>query len=959
MKNIIINLIIISLLYQNVFSQNIKNNVITLPKIPIDAINENLRFNSDIFEIKPNESFYSYKYNKERSYKGLARYQKNLIILGATVLGYYLGSLIPYKPEEKDYNGRYGFEPIAYERFVSLFDKTDKKIVLQFTGSYILGGPIAAGFGFSDNLKEYRCYEVSRKSGLTEYIYFNDNDLNQRSFNSEAATYSALGLIIYGLGPLIGWIAYWSKPEELTESYPDNFDEQILSIDFNDQFLVDYLNVRKKIISFNQPINLEEIESWKQKSRLVLGKSKGEFETTLQYEDRLRREEQTSIEINNEYNQKIKLATENWEIEQFKSRREIEDLVNKLHFIQTYAYDISDYNADKQKFTFISNNSKDYFRKDIIIPSNEARAFKLNTSNLVIQKVLKPTLDGKWVSVSSDYVLIDTKKNEIIPWEGEVPLIAERINANPPKLSARIKINEQNGNGFLDAGETAELKVTLLNNGGMAGKTRISLSQTDGPVTYYDVTNSMNEIKQNDSINTKFKITIPQNIIDGKATYKLTFMEAQGYEPSPLSFVVETRAEKPPLLALVDFGVIDQNNDGKVSKGENAEVTARIQNRGQGMAKGVIVKVIDNPDKNIFLAPYSQKEFNIGEIPAGESRDVNFTFLTNNRASELVELNLKIDEERLSYSTKDVIKVEIEKQQKQIEPLLFTGVEKKVDINDIKTLSIDIEQNIPVTKQKNPNAVAVIIGIKEYANSDIPTVEYAKRDAIFMREYLIKVLGYDSKNILPQNPDELMTVGNMKNLIRNKLPRFVKPDESSDIFIYYVGHGAPSTESQQPFFVPYDCDPNFVSNENAYKMEEFYQDIAKIKSKKKIVVIDACFSGQSGDGKSLVKNASPVLLKVDNTLFKDKNAVVFQSSKMNQVSNWYPEKKHGMFTYFFLKGLKGEADGNKDGKITLQELGNYINDENNNLPYVSGREFQRLQEAVVIGAKDEIISNIK
>ena len=58
----------------------------------------------------------------------------------------------------------------------------------------------------------------------------------------------------------------------------------------------------------------------KQKSRLVLGKSKGEFETTLQYEDRLRREEQTSIEINNEYNQKIKLATENWEIEQFKSQ---------------------------------------------------------------------------------------------------------------------------------------------------------------------------------------------------------------------------------------------------------------------------------------------------------------------------------------------------------------------------------------------------------------------------------------------------------------------------------------------------------------------------------------------------------------------------------------------------------------------------------------------------------------
>ena len=140
-------------------------------------------------------------------------------------------------------------------------------------------------------------------------------------------------------------------------------------------------------------------------------------------------------------------------------------------------------------------------------------------------------------------------------------------------------------------------------------------------------------------------------------------------------------------------------------------------------------------------------------------------------------------------------------------------------------------------------------------------------------------------------------------------------------------------------------------------MSEFYNDIQKVKSKSKTVVIDACFSGQSGDGGTLVKNASPVLLKVDNTLFKDKNAVVFQSSEANQVSNWYPEKKHGMFTYYFLKGLKGEADINKDGSITVGELEGYINDENNNLPYTSKREFQRPQKAVVQGDKNLLLIN--
>ncbi len=283
--------------------------------------------------------------------------------------------------------------------------------------------------------------------------------------------------------------------------------------------------------------------------------------------------------------------------------------------------------------------------------------------------------------------------------------------------------------------------------------------------------------------------------------------------------------------------------------------------------------------------------------------------------------------------------------------LYFDNIEDKPSNADSDFKS-DIELDVPQRTSKNPKSIAIIIAIRDYASKDIPTVEYAKRDAAVMREYLVKVLGYDPKNILPQNPDELMTVGNMKSLLRQKLPSFVKPDGSSDIFVYYTGHGAPSTTSQQPFFVPYDCDPNFVSEDNAYRMTDFYADIAKVTAKKKTVVIDACFSGQAGDGKAIIKNASPVLFRVENPLLADKDVLIFQSSESSQVSNWYPEKKHGMFTYFFLKGLKGEADKNSDGSITAGELEEYINDENNNMPYVSRREYQRPQRAVVSGDKN-------
>jgi hypothetical protein len=56
-----------------------------------------------------------------------------------------------------------------------------------------------------------------------------------------------------------------------------------------------------------------------------------------------------------------------------------------------------------------------------------------------------------------------------------------------------------------------------------------------------------------------------------------------------------------------------------------------------------------------------------------------------------------------------------------------------------------------------------------------------------------------------------------------------------------------------------------------------------------------------------------------------------------------------MFTYFFLRGLKGDADMDRDGKITVGELKRFINDENEGLPYYSNRLFQRKQRAVIIG----------
>ena len=73
----------------------------------------------------------------------------------------------------------------------------------------------------------------------------------------------------------------------------------------------------------------------------------------------------------------------------------------------------------------------------------------------------------------------------------------------------------------------------------------------------------------------------------------------------------------------------------------------------------------------------------------------------------------------------------------------------------------------------------------------------------------------------------------------------------------------------------------------------------------------------------LLADARPVYIEVEGPTARG-NVSVFAAATGKQISSAWPEKKHGLFTYFMLKGLRGEADRNADREITLDELSQYI-----------------------------------
>jgi len=255
---------------------------------------------------------------------------------------------------------------------------------------------------------------------------------------------------------------------------------------------------------------------------------------------------------------------------------------------------------------------------------------------------------------------------------------------------------------------------------------------------------------------------------------------------------------------------------------------------------------------------------------------------------------------------------------------------KKLKSEDIVEVVKTPEElkNFKKANSVNRHAVAVIIGNMNYNNKDIPPVNYAVSDATRVKECLIRTFGYREGNIIfKANATKGVlenTFGSALNY-KGKLYDYVTPGKS-DVLVYYSGHGAPSLESKKGYILPVDGNPNNVSI-SGYSHELLYGNLAKLKAKSITVVTDACFSGAT-----LFKKASPVGIIVKNPLVALKNTSIINSSAGTELSSWYSEKGHGLFTYYFLLGLTGKADINRDKNITLKEISSYINDH---VPYMA------------------------
>ncbi len=236
---------------------------------------------------------------------------------------------------------------------------------------------------------------------------------------------------------------------------------------------------------------------------------------------------------------------------------------------------------------------------------------------------------------------------------------------------------------------------------------------------------------------------------------------------------------------------------------------------------------------------------------------------------------------------------------------------------------------------RNDNAFALIVGVSEYKRINAPAI-YADKDAQYFHDYASLKLGVPDSNITTM-VNEKAELGDVVLAVKDWMRRSSKPGKS-DVYVFFAGHGLASQDGEQMYLLPFDGRPRLL-DKTAILREELFDDIASAKPRSVTVFLDTCYSGTTR-GTDMLIASRPIAIKALKQSVPD-NFTVMTAAAGDQTAKPLEEAKHGMFSYFLMKGMEGEADANQDNKITAGELHAYV--ERNVDQQSSGSQTPELQ----------------
>ncbi len=362
----------------------------------------------------------------------------------------------------------------------------------------------------------------------------------------------------------------------------------------------------------------------------------------------------------------------------------------------------------------------------------------------------------------------------------------------------------------------------------------------------------------------------------------------------------------------------DEDRNQVLHAGERYTVDVEVTNEGTAPAEGVEILVSGTP----ALVEHLGSSIPVGNLQPGEVKRLSFSGEVGS-VEDVTQAELVLLMRAASAST------EIPAAKK------FLVAVRPDPGDEVEVLSVDVDQvPKPANGLKQPKAAAVVMGVGAYRDEKAPAVKYAGRDAQVMADYLRRVSGIPTARV------KVLTDGHalkddLAEVIEEWLPKHVEP--GGVVYVYFAGRALVDGSTGEVSLVPFDGVPSTATRLfPARRLEEI---LMRLPVQRAIVMMEVSLdplpvSGATGSAAPAWESEegnNKILWMVGNRKLQDAHA--------------FDQGRHGLFTYYLLKGLAGAADADKDGTILAGELCTYAKGQ---VVTIAKQQFGNEQEPMCI-----------
>ncbi len=222
----------------------------------------------------------------------------------------------------------------------------------------------------------------------------------------------------------------------------------------------------------------------------------------------------------------------------------------------------------------------------------------------------------------------------------------------------------------------------------------------------------------------------------------------------------------------------------------------------------------------------------------------------------------------------------------------------------------------PVPGYKRHDAIGLVIGIGVFRNPEVPEVPYAGRDAEVIAKYLTTVGGVSPAKV-KLLVDDFALKDDITEVLEEWLPHHARKDGT--VLVFFSGRAVVDPATGAVSLVPHEGRPG--SPLRLISLRRLQTALARLPVQRALLILDLSLTSLPKTGNGQVKN--PVWNPVGPALEKGKLVQILGVSGVQEAHRYEPGR-HGLFTYFVLKGLRGSADRDGNGLVTVGELYEYV-----------------------------------